>query len=467
MFPGSTGKQTPCRTVTGKGVMKTIKENARTVDVIKECDILVVGSGPSGLCAAIAAARQGMSVILMERHGCFGGNITHAPVESIAWYRHKETVESDGIGRELETKAMEMGGTQDEPQSVSQALDTELFKYLADRLIMENGITPLLHCLCTDVIMDGTTVKGVITESKSGRKAIMAKRIIDATGDADIANLAGAPWEAAAVENRMGVSVGFSCSGVDRQRFLDHVKSDPATYKDWAEETSGKEDQLFSPYLSEPFQRARQAGEIPKNVPIEGTWSRLTEHGEATYLNMIYMNGFDTTRVEDLTRAEIEGRQQAIWAVAALKKYVPGFERAGLRNFGMSLGTRESRKIIGRSTITGDDVKNQARFHDSIGICPEFLDAYGVVILPTTGRYFQVPYGIMVPRGVDNLLVAGRCVAGDQISHGATRQMVCCTVTGQAAGTAAALSIHGKIATGAVPVEKIRARLEKDGVRTQ
>ncbi|MFO7750724.1 MAG: FAD-dependent oxidoreductase, partial [Desulfobacteraceae bacterium] len=390
-----------------------------------------------------------------------------APVESIAWYRHQHTVESEGIGRELENRAIKLGRTHNEPQSASQALDTEMFKYLADQLVSESGITPLLHCFCTEVIMDGTTIKGVITESKSGRRAILAKRIIDATGDADIANLAGAPWEAAAVESRMGVSVGFACSGVNRERFLDYVQANPATYKDWAEETSGKEDTMFSPYLSEPFLRARQAGEIPENVTIEGTWSRLTEHGEATYLNMIYMHGFDTTSVTDLTRAEIQGRQQAIWAVAALKKYVPGFEGAALRNFGMSLGTRESRKIIGRSTITGFDVKNQARFDDSIGICPEFLDAYGTVILPTTGRYFQVPYGIMVPGEVDNLLVAGRCVAGDQVSHGATRQIVCCTVTGQAAGTAAALSIQKKVPTSSVAVEQIRARLEKEGIRTR
>jgi hypothetical protein len=447
--------------------MAYIQESPRKTPVLAQCDLLVIGSGPSGLCAAIAAARQGVSVILAERHGCFGGNITHAPVESIGWYRHEHTVESEGLGRELENRAMALGGTQKEPQSTSQALDTEMFKYLADQMVLENGITPLLHSFCTEVIMDDTSIKGVIFESKSGRRAILAKRIIDATGDADIANLAGAPWKAAAVEDRMGVSVGFACSGVDKKRFLDYVQSDPATYNDWAEETSGKEDTMFSPYLSEPFLRARQAGEIPETVTIEGTWSRLTEHGEATYLNMIYMHGFDTTNVSDLTRAEIQGRQQAIWAVAALKKYVPGFEQAALRNFGMSLGTRESRKIIGRSSITGFDVKNQARFDDSIGICPEFFDAYGTVILPTTGRYFQVPYGIMVPRQVENLLVAGRCVAGDQVSHGATRQMVCCTVTGQAAGTAAALSIQNKVSTSSVAVEQIQARLEKQGVRTR
>jgi hypothetical protein len=124
-----------------------------------------------------------------------------------------------------------------------------------------------------------------------------------------------------------------------------------------------------------------------------------------------------------------------------LRLYQPGFEKAKLRTIGSSVGTRESRKIEGRYYLTEYDVRNQAQFEDSIGIFPEFLDAYGIVIIPTTGRYFQVPYGIMVPKLVDNLLVAGRSVAGDKVSHSATRQMMCCAVTGQGAGIAAATAI--------------------------
>lgn len=447
------------------GMMKTIVEQQKTLEVLAKTDVLVVGSGPAGLSAALAAARQGVEVLLVERYGCFGGMITQAPVESIAWYRHTKTVESGGIGYEFEERAMALGATQDEPQSRSQALDTEMFKFIADQFVVESGITPLLHCLCVEAIVDAGRIQGVICESKSGRQAILAERVIDATGDADIAHLAGAPWQSAAVEDRMGVSVGFSCSGVNRKRFLEYVRSCPSTYKDWADETSGKEDDMFSPYLSEPFKKAQQAGEIPKGIEIGGTWSRLTAQGEATYLNMLYMHGFDATDVKDLTRAEIEGRQQAVYAVAALKKYVPGFEEAALRNFGMSLGVRESRKIKGKYTLTGDGVRNQQSFADSIGICPEFLDAYGLVVLPTTGRYFQVPYGIMVPQKVDNLLVAGRCVSGDQMSHAATRQMVCCTVTGQAAGAAAAVSLQQGRSTQEVNIEGLQQSLSRQGVR--
>ena len=241
----------------------------------------------------------------------------------------------------------------------------------------------------------------------------------------------------------------FSCSGVDKARFLDHVGRDAPTYGDWGKcwsvETKGKEDHLFSPYLQEPFDRARREGLIPEEIrSIGGTWGRITDAGEATSLNMVVMAGYDCTDVHDLTRAEIEGRRQALLAIEALRRYTPGFEQARLRDFGATLGTRDSRKIAGRQELTGEDVRGEARFEESVGIFPEFLDGYGVLVLPTTGRYFQLPYGILVPRGMDDLLVAGRCVAGDQISHAATRNQMCCAVTGQAAGAAAAVSLQGR-----------------------
>ena len=131
----------------------------------------------------------------------------------------------------------------------------------------------------------------------------------------------------------------------------------------------------------------------------------------------------------------------------------------------MTLGTRDSRKILGRYDLTERDVRGEGRFADSVGIFPEFIDGYGILILPTTGRYFQVPYGILVPRKVDNLLVAGRCVAGDQVSHAATRNQMCCAVTGQAAGVAAAVSFKVGMTTGAVDVARVQAALKSQGVR--
>jgi hypothetical protein len=154
-----------------------------------------------------------------------------------------------------------------------------------------------------------------------------------------------------------------------------------------------------------------------------------------------------------------------MWAVAALKKYAPGFENARLRTIGASIGCRESRKIIGAYDLTEHDVLNQAEFDDTIGIFPEFLDGNNIAIMPSTGRYFQVPFRITVPLKVENLLVAGRCVAGDKVSHAATRQMMCCTVTGQGAGVASAVSLREGVRSREVGIGAVQDALRRQGVR--
>ncbi|MCP4752636.1 MAG: FAD-dependent oxidoreductase [Proteobacteria bacterium] len=460
--------------------MKTIEEKSRSIPVMAETDVLVVGSGPGGLSAALASSREGVETMLVERYGCFGGNITQAMVEPIAWYRHEKTVDAGGIGVEFERKAKEMGGTRNDleslgripdpgeeiPDWVGQLLDADMFKYVADKMVLEAGVVPLLHCLVVDSIMEGDTIRGIVTESKSGRQAILAKRVIDATGDADVAFLAGAPYRKDPKDQLMGVSVSFGCSGVDVERLLEYTKEHPASLGDWAKETAGKENDLFYTKTGDAFTRAAKAGEIPEGVLKGGPWwHSLTEAGEATYINSVHMRGKDPTDIWDLTHSEMEGRQRVMWAIAAMNKYTPGFEKAKLRSFGSSLGTRESRKIIGEYTITEQDIKNETRFQDSIGIFPEFLDGYGVVFIPTTGRYFQVPYGITLPKKVENLLVAGRCVAGDKISHAATRQMMCCAVTGQGVGVASAVSIKDNSTCRKVDISKVQKALEKQGVR--
>lgn len=451
-------------------VGKCVLEGKREVSILAEVDVLVIGSGPSGLAAAIASAREGVSTMIVERYNCFGGVISQVGCEGFAWYRHEKTIEAGGIAFEFEEEAKKVGGSSQEVQSISQALDAEMFKIVADRLIEENKVIPLLHTMVVDAITDDGQIKGVIVESKSGRNAIIAKRVIDCSGDADVAAKSGVPFTMR--ESLHAVTPLFNCKGVDKERFEKYIHNElKPTYSDWkgdwSMETDGKEDNMFSPYLVKPFLQAIEDGFIikPSNVDYGGSYSTVSLEGEVMQLNVIFISGIDCTKVEELTKAEMLGRKCVLEAIKVLNKYVPGFENAKLRNMGMTIGTRESRQIVGHYKLTGEDVMGEARFEDSIGIFPEFIDGNGKLWLPTTGRYYQVPYRALLPRNVENLLVAGRSISGDIMAHASFRNMSCCVVTGQGAGVAAAISVKDNAPVSKVDIKKVQKALEKQNVR--
>ena len=402
-----------------------INENLKT-PIKYNCDVLVVGGGPSGLSAAIGSSRAGANTMLVERYGCFGGVITTVGMETIGWYRYEGTVDSEGIGIEMEKMAQKMGASRKWAYNDSNCLDAENFKVIADDLVESNKIKPLLHTIVVDAIVEDNIIKGVIIENKDGRSAILAKRVIDCSGDADVAYNAGAEYTVLTKDKKMSVTQVFNTSGVDKNKFLEYVKNNEKTYSDWGsawnQKTTEKEKNLPSPYLQEEFDKEKNLA-THDNVSFAGSWSSLTEQGEATNLNLVSVKGIDALNVDDLTKAEIISRKNVMKAIQAMNKNLPGFEKAKLRNFGMTLGIRDTRKIVGKYNLTEKDVTSQARFNDSIGIFPEFIDGYSTLILPTSGRYYQIPYGCLVST-VNNLLVGGRCVAGDMVAHASTRNMM-------------------------------------------
>ncbi len=340
-------------------------------------------------------------------------------------------------------------------------------------MVAEAGIQPLLHAMVVAPIVEDDAIIGVIVESKSGRHAVLGRVVIDATGDADIAHRVGTSTRKTPLEEMQAASVMFHMTGVDKAAFIQGVKDDPQTYLSWAGadewtvETTGKEDDMFSPWLSKPFDRAKDAGHIPADLKtLGGTWGAISDQGDLTYLNLVHMPEIDGTDVWSLTKGEIEGRRQALMAIDALRRYTPGCENAKLRNYGMTIGIRDTRKLVSRYELTAADVREQGRFDDSIGIFPEFIDGYGILILPTTGRYFQVPYNAMVPSdGVRNLLVTGRSIGGDRTSHAAVRNMMCCTVAGQGAGVAAAVAVKTGRDVAEIDIAAVQAELKRQDVR--
>ena len=248
--------------------MDHIDEPARRTPVLGETDVLVVGGGPGGLAAALGAAREGARVMLVERYGCFGGVIAQSMVGTIAWYRTTDlTVDAGGIGTEFERRAKAMNASLE--VNHYQVLDTEVFKFIADQMIEEAGIVPLLHTHIVDVVLEDGVITGVVTESKSGRQAILAKRVIDATGDGDLAARSGAPFRIDPKEDLEGATVNFGCSGIDLDRFLGYLLENPKTVADWGDASGEKESAELSTYLREPFDKAKEAGEIPADVRLE------------------------------------------------------------------------------------------------------------------------------------------------------------------------------------------------------
>jgi hypothetical protein len=435
----------------------SVHEPARDIPVIGEYDVVVCGGGPAGLLAATAASRAGRSTVLIEKYGFLGGAGTMGGLATFCGMHaryHGEDIQSvHGYADELLDRMASMDGLNTPHLSVDDRIaalsyDISALKIAADELVLAGGARLLFHTSVAGVAMaDEATIDAVIVESKSGRGAIRGRFFIDGTGDGDIAAWSGAPYERS--EHLMYPSLMFRINGV----YPDEAGPAWKAVRRLMEEAEAAGTHRFP--RKKPIVR-------PQRNPIE--WrSNLTQ------LSNEDGSAVDGTDVFQMTRGEIQGRRQIKDVFAFIKANTPGFQDSYIVDIAPSIGIRETRRLVGQYQLTQQDVLGCADFDDTIGVNGWPVEAHVAgdvtfMFAPADSRGFNhLPYRMLVPQRVANLLVAGRCASMTQGGQSSGRVTGPCFAMGQAAGTAADLALSGSGKAAEVDVPALQRRLESDG----
>lgn len=452
--------------------MKTIHVPAAEIPVRAEVDVLVVGAGPAGLMAAQAAALvPGTKVMLIENRGILGGNMTIG-LPLLGFLGRKGNVVIKGLPGKFVERLQEKGLATHHracPLHVSLTMiDPEGTKRLAFQIIKECGIELLMYVLATDVIMEGNKVKGVIIDSKKGREAILAKRVVDCTGDGDIAFRAGAPMN---YGNEQGIpqpaTLMFSMRGVDSRKLRDAVADHPEIYDiDFIpNEFFRADDNCTMVGFRNQMKQAEKDG---IKLPVARTIFMTGMAPDEWWVNMSRINGVDATDPAQYTEGEVRCAQQNEEVVKYLKKYIPGFENAYVDRTSPFMGIRETRRIDGEYVMTEQDIFNCAKFDDAIAVCAYPVDQHhpvgGDCTLEWCPDCYDIPYRSLVPKKIDGLLVAGRCLSMTHLALASARVMGPAMATGEAAGKAAALSIKDGVEPRDIDVKKLQKVLLDEDV---
>lgn len=424
--------------------MKSIPWPAREIPVAGEYDVVVAGAGPAGFAAAVCAARQGAKTLLVEQAGQPGG------VATTGLMSHWTGNTKGGFYEEVLDRSRDSNGGR-------TTINPELLKGAIFDMLEDAGAELLFYAFCADAIMDGDRITGVVTESKSGPQAHLAKVVIDATGDGDIAARAGAEF----TKGREGdgkmqpMTLMFKVGGVDAERAIF-----PPSFETRIQVPAGEIQSLALQHLPYP------AGHV--------LLYRTSLPGVVT-CNMTNVIDVDGTRAEDLTYAEKTCRKQMPLIVDFLRKYAPGYEKCYLLSSASIIGVRETRHFLGEATLTEEDIMAARVFPDWVVTKAHFnfdihslkgpgLDEHGVQAHFNQPEGYTIPYGCLVPKKTEGLLLAGRCISGTHKAHSNYRVMPICVNMGQAAGIAAALAAQRGVTPREVPVADIQTILRQQGV---
>ena len=449
---------------------KKITEPAREIGVRKETDILVIGGGPSGIIAALAAAEDGLNVTLIESRSFVGGNMTIGlPILGFLGQKGNQIIK--GLPQKYIDRLKAVQASSEHrpcPLHMSLTLvEPEAVKTVALQMLVESKVDILFYAFCAGVVMEKDELKGVIIESKAGREVILAKTIIDCSGDADVAYRAGVPCEYG--NENGGVqppTLMFCLGGVDTEKLRTSVAEEPRTYlTDFIPaEYFGQNNQFVLVGMRNQIKKAQDAGltlATERTILITGL-----RKGEV-WVNMTRVNGVNGTDPGSLTHGEIEGRHQIIDIQKYLIDYVPGFENAYFLKTAPFLGIRETRRIQGHYTMTREDIMGCRHFDDAIAVASYPLDIHhpqgGGCTLEWCGDCYDIPYRSLIPQNIKNLIVAGRCVSATHEAMSAIRVMAPCMAMGEAAGRAAKMAVRQGIQPADIDVKKLQQELLDKG----
>lgn len=408
-------------------------------------EIIVCGGGSAGFAAALAAARRGADVLLIERFNCFGGTAT----TGLNFGFESSIGMHNSVYDELYEKMSELGGTR------NAYFDPEIYKYVSQMMLEEAGVTMLFHTFVESPILDSEKIKGINVVNKGGRQTIHANIVIDATGDADVAASVRVPFEKGRAPDGHMQSLTLR-SRIGGVRILPEV--------DWSQINCLFADAIQNKHINVPEYTVGLLDAGGEGV-----------RGERTF-NLDMVDKIDATDPWQLSKAELEGRKRVWELLNFVKKNVRGWEDAYLIDTGVHIGVRETRRIKGKYILNKEDIFNCRKFEDAIARCSRWIDLHDPEIFinesPTEyieknslpdGEWYEIPYRCLLPENILNLLIAGRCISTDRAANGSMRIMPICMATGMAAGIAASVAVQNKVSPDMLCGKDLRLLLKTLG----